>query len=150
MKTLILFLALLTAFAVHADSVSMGQVVYIPVYSHVYTGDNQREFQLTATITVRNTDLRTPITIASADYYNSAGKLIKQYAKSPVTVFPLSSVKFVINESDTLGGSGAGLVITWKSKLGVNPPLAEAVMIGAKSQQGISFSSRGIVVKELQ
>jgi hypothetical protein len=38
-------------------------------------------------------------------------------------------------------------MVTWKSETGVNPPIIEAIMIGAKSGQGISFVSRGQVIK---
>lgn len=149
MKKILLLAILLTAISAMAGTLSKGQIIVIPVYSHIYTGDNQREFMLTATASFRNADLRTPVTIMSADYYGSDGKLIKRFIKSPVNIAPLSAVRYIINESDKTGGSGASLVITWKSKIQVNQPITGAVMIGAKSQQGISFTSDGTVIKEL-
>lgn len=149
-KRIFLIVFLLTSVLAYADGTSKGQVIIIPIYSHIYTGDNQREFLLTATAVFRNIDQRTPVTLVSADYYGSDGKLIKKYLKSPSTVAPLSSMKFIVNESDKAGGSGASIVVKWQSSKPVTPPITGAVMIGAKSQQGISFTSEGKVIGELR
>lgn len=137
--------------AVSAESgveLSRGQTVYVPIYSHIYSGNRERPFLLTATISIRNTDLSNAITILSVDYYDSSGKLIRRYLKAPVDLNALVSVRYVINESDTAGGSGAKTIIKWNSAQGVSPPIMESIMIGAQTQQGISFTSRGQVIKE--
>ena len=46
------------------------------------------------------------------------------------------------------GGSGAKFIVRWESTEPVNPPLIEAIMISTKSQQGISFISRGQAINE--
>ncbi|WP_303850872.1 DUF3124 domain-containing protein [Seleniivibrio woodruffii] len=123
-----------------------GAVVYVPVYSHIYTGDQEKPFLLAVTISIRNTDMKNRMTIMSADYYGSNGKLISRYIPKAVNLNPLSSVRFVVKESDTAGGSGASFIVRWKSSADVTDPVIESVMIGAKTQQGISFTSRGVVL----
>jgi hypothetical protein len=54
----------------------------------------------------------------------------------------------ILPEADTGGGSGANFLVKWKSKTKVSPALIEGVMIGTRSGQGISFVSRGQVIKD--
>jgi hypothetical protein len=59
----------------------------------------------------------------------------------------MASTRYILTESDIAGGSGANFLVKWASKTNVNPPLIEGVMIGTRSGQGISFVSRGQVIK---
>ena len=56
--------------------------------------------------------------------------------------------RYIITEDDRTGGSGANFIVVWKSEQNLNPPIIEAVMIGTHSGQGISFLSRGQVIRE--
>jgi ketosteroid isomerase-like protein len=125
---------------------STGQTVYVPVYSHIYQGDRESPIYLAVTLSIRNVDPGKPITVLSTDYYDFKGNLLKKYQEGPVHVPPVSSIRYVVPESDKAGGSGAYFIIAWRSDGPVNPPILESVMIGTKSQQGISFTSRGQVL----
>lgn len=125
-----------------------GQSVYVPIYSHIYHGDKERPFDLTATLSIRNTDSKQAIILISVDYFDSNGNLLKNYAEKPIKLKSLASIRYVIKGSDTSGGSGAKFIVRWESKEPVNPPLIEAIMISTTSQQGISFISRGQVIQE--
>jgi len=125
---------------------SSGQLVYVPVYSHVYCGDRETEFMLAATVVVRNTDPKHSIIVCSADYHNSEGKLVRRYLTEPTRLLPLASLRFVVPESDTAGGVGASVLVTWKATVPTNVPIIESIMIGTQSQQGISFACRGQVL----
>ncbi|MFZ3045363.1 MAG: DUF3124 domain-containing protein [Desulfatirhabdiaceae bacterium] len=127
---------------------SKGQTVYVPVYSHIYIGDKERPFYLTATLSFRNTDPRYAITLLTADYHDSEGKLINRYVEKPIQITPRASTRFVVKESDTAGGSGAHFMVRWRSDQSVNLPIVESVMIGTQTQQGISFTSRGQAVQD--
>lgn len=127
---------------------SAGQTVYVPIYSHIYSGVKGRPFDLAATLSIRNTDPKYPISIVSVKYYDTKGKLVKEYLDAPVTLNLLASTRYIITEGDKTGGSGANFMVIWKSEKAVNPPIIEAVMIGTHSGQGISFVSRGQVIKE--
>ncbi len=124
-----------------------GQTVYVPVYSHIYSGNREKPFLLATTVSIRNTDPNHSITILLADYYDSKGKMIESYLKKSVKLKPLASIRYVVKESDRTGGSGANFIIKWKSDHDVNPPVIESIMIGTQNQQGISFTSRGKVIK---
>jgi len=146
-----LFLALgiclslpLTLYAAENNTkLSKGQLVYVPAYSHIYSGDREKPFLLTVTLSIRNIDPIHQIRLTVVDYYETQGKLLKKKLDKPLTLNPLESLRYVIPESDKSGGSGANFIIEWHSDRPVNQPIIESVMIGARSGQGISFTSRG-------
>ncbi len=127
---------------------SKGQMVYVPAYSHIYIGDRERPFLLAVTLSIRNTDPSSPLTVSRVGYFDSDGRLLREYTEKPVVIQPFSSTRIVINESDASGGSGASFHVRWQADRAINQPIIETIMIGTKSQQGISFTSRGQVVSE--
>lgn len=127
---------------------SKGQTVYVPVYSHIYSMDKERDYYLTATLSIRNTDMKYAISILTAEYYDTHGKRLRSYIETPVQLEAMGSTHYVIEEFDKSGGVGANFVVRWKSAQPVTAPLMEAVMISTRGQQGISFTSRGQVIKE--
>ncbi|MGD9182577.1 MAG: DUF3124 domain-containing protein [Desulfobacterales bacterium] len=129
-------------------ALSTGQTVYVPIYSHIYSGLKGRPFNLAATLSIRNTDPRHAVTLVSVKFYDSDGKLVKEYLDNPAELKAMASTRYILTEADTGGGSGANFLVKWKSQTKVNPPLIEGVMIGTRSGQGISFVSRGQVIDE--
>jgi hypothetical protein len=125
----------------------MGQTIYVPVYSYIYHDDRNKTYNLTATLSIRNSDLTNPIIITSVPYNNSAGLLVRQYLERPIQIAALASTNFVIDSSDTSGGLGANFIVEWIAQTEVSLPVVEAVMIGSSFQQGISWISPGKVIK---
>jgi len=143
---LFLLIALNTAHADELLALSAGQTVYVPAYSHIYIGNREKPFLLTVTLHVRNVDPKNSITLRSVDYYDSNGNLLKKYLSKLLTLRPLSSSRHVVPRNEKQGGAGAGFMVSWTAEKAVNSPIVETVMIGAESQQGISFTSRGQVI----
>lgn len=135
-----------TACSAEPLALSTGQTQYVPAYSHIYIGNREKPFLLTVTLHVRNVDPKNSITLRSVDYYDSNGSLLKKYLPKPLTLRPLSSSRHVVPRNEKQGGAGAGFLVSWTAEKAVNQPIVETVMIGAESQQGISFTSRGQVV----
>jgi len=121
--------------------------IYVPVYSTIYYENKGRTIELTATVSVRNTDLKHRIILRSVDYYGTDGKLLKSYLTEPVEVLPMAAADFVIARTENSGGTGANFVVNWASETKVSEPLAEAVMVSTGSSQSISFVSRGQTIK---
>lgn len=132
-----------TSYASEHSGLSDGQRIYVPAYSHIYSGNRERPFLLTVTLSIRNIDPTHQITIILADYYETQGKLLKKHIQTPVTLNPLESLRYVIPERDKSGGSGANFIVQWKANKPVNAPIVESIMIGTQTQQGVSFTSRG-------
>jgi hypothetical protein len=128
------------------NNLSNGQTVYVPAYSHIYFGNNEKPFLLAVTLSIRNIDPKHTVTITQVDYFKTQGDLLKKNLDKPIVLKPLESIRYVIAEREKSGGSGANFMVKWESEKPINPPIIESIMIGAKSGQGISFSSRGQVV----
>jgi len=144
---ILLSICLFTPFSLNASDdeidLSKGQRVYVPAYSHIYSGNKERPFLLTVTLSIRNIDPTHIIEITLVDYYETQGKLLKKYIDKPTTLNPLESLRYVISEKDKSGGSGANFIVEWHSDKPANQPIIESIMIGTQSGQGISFTSRG-------
>jgi len=145
-----LFFSVDTAKADTAIRLSKGQTVYVPIYSHIYSGNREQPFYLAATLSIRNTDSNNSITITAVDYYDTEGKLLANYLKSNKTLTPMASTRYIVKEADKAGGSGANFIVKWEADKKIIPPIIESIMIGTQTQQGISFTSRGKVVAEKQ
>lgn len=122
---------------------SKGQLVYVPAYSHIYSGNREQPFLLTVTLSIRNIDPKSQIKIISIDYYETQGKLLKKYIDKPIVLNPLATSRYVVPQKDKSGGSGANFLVEWQSDTYVNPPIIESIMISTQMQRGISFTSRG-------
>ena len=126
----------------------VGQTIYVPIYSHIYTRDKSRVINLSATLSVRNTDAQNPIRVASVRYYGTNGALVREYVNEAIRLAPMASTDFVVAEDDTSGGAGANFIVEWSAGVEVTEPVVEAVMISTAQQQGISFVSAGRVIKD--
>ena len=106
--SLIVFLAFSTEAFGEEPTLSKGQTLWVPVYSHFTTGvvPQQDVFsteikmkevnrQLTTNVAIHNTDLNHPITIVKADYYDANGKLLKSFVSGPLKIKPIAA-KYVI------------------------------------------------------
>lgn len=142
----ICFFSSLPLYADDKMGLSDGQTIYVPAYSHIYSGNTEKPFPLTVTLSIRNIDPKHQIKITIVDYYETQGKRLKKYLDKPAILNPLEALRYVIPESCKSGGSGANFIVEWKSDKFVNPPIVESIMIGTRTQQGISFTSRGQVI----
>ncbi len=124
------------------DSLETGST-YLSVYSEIYSLSEHRTFNLTATISMRNTHKTDSIFILKAEYFNTKGESIRTYFDKPIFLAPMETVEIVIDESDKSGGTGANFIFDWKIKPNTPDPLFEGVMISTYGQQGLSFTTHG-------
>ena len=122
------------------------QTVYVPSYSHIYYKGG-RPFLLETTLSIRNTDPQHEIAIDLVRYYDTPGKLIKDFLNETLRLPPLASMDFLVKADDTSGGSGANFIVEWSAPEKVTPPLIEAVMVGVEGDNSISFVRSGIVLQ---
>ena len=123
-----------------------GQVLYLPIYSHIWHGDVDGKGQPTKTlmsvsVSIRNTDPTKPIRITSAQYFDTDGKKLREYVPVPKTIPPMGTFELFIPRSDDSGGSGANFVIAWTSDTSVNAPIVEAVHAHLPSGRSIAFTT---------
>ena len=109
------------------------EMVYVPIYSDIYYVDSKHTFSLTATLSIRNTSFKDSIYVFSIDYYNSTGQKVRRYNESTLLLKPMESIEFVVE---------------WGARQGAQKPFLQGIMIGTTGQQGISFTTEGIVVEK--
>jgi hypothetical protein len=125
---------------------SLGQSLYLTIYSHIWHGDvvasgERTKTLMSVSVSIRNTDLVKSIRILSAQYYDTDGKMLKAYVASPKTIGPMGTHELFIPRSDDTGGSGANFVITWKSDTPASPPIVEGIHANLPAGRSIAFTS---------
>ncbi len=124
---------------------SAGQSLYLPIYSHLYHGDvNPRtgkpsETLVSTHVSIRNTDPALSVTIVSARYYNTDGKLLREFLTKPQAIPPLGTFELYVPRSDSSGGSGANFIIDWTAEKPANPPLVEALHADIREARTLLF-----------
>jgi len=125
-----------------------GQVLYMPVYSNIPHLKKQ-DYNLSAFLAIHNTDLTHRINITKVYYFNTDGKLIKNFISSDHQVQPLATKIFSIPKEDQ-SGAGANFLVEWIANQQVNEPLIESVMKDLSGNKGISFLSQGRIIREIE
>lgn len=128
-----------------ADSLETGST-YLSVYSQIYSQDEHRTHDLTATVSMRNTNRNDTIYLNSADYFDTKGTLIRSYFSKKIYILPMETVEIIIDEEDQDGGTGANFIFDWEVPVEALPPHFEAVMISTYGQQGLSFTTQGVIL----
>jgi len=125
-----------------------GQVLYVPIYSNIPYTEN-RKFDLSAFIAIHNTDLTNPIKVTKVLYFDNDGRLVKEFVEQEQVLPPLGAASFFIPQTDK-SGTGANFLVEWISETPVSEPLIESIMLNFEGNRGISFLSKGKVIRELK
>lgn len=139
----------LTPTDANPDQLPVSGEFYIPVYSDIYWGQSSTHTDLSATLSIRNTDSSNPLILLKVDYYNSIGEKIRGYLEAPAELAPMATVDFVIAREDRSGGSGANFSVGWAARGPITEPVMESVMLGQVGSRGVSFLSPGRAVKQI-
>jgi len=130
-----------------------GQTLYLPIYSHMLYGNLGKSGQasyvlLSALVSIRNTDVRRPLRVLSAKYFDTHGKLLGERVPSPVLLPPLGTLELFVELNDASGGSGANFVVKWEADLPVNPPLVDALHANMDGGKAVIFMTQSVPVAE--
>lgn len=123
--------------------------VYVPIYSDIYSETKEFRINLTATLSIRNTSLTDSLFIEDIDYYDTNGDLVRHYIDKDKTLLlkPMQSIEYVIEKNDTKGGTGANFLVNWGAQTRQLKPVFQGVMISTGGQQGISFVTEGVSLR---
>jgi len=128
--------------------VSYRDSIYIPIYSDIYSYNEQNKTLLTATLSIRNTSIRDSLFIEDIDYYDSRGNLVRNYIDKTLLLTPLQTIEYVIDNEDTAGGTGANFIVNWGANNPQIQPIFQGIMISTKGQHGLSFVTEGVSISE--
>ena len=148
-----LFLPLTAANAQEVRSLSTGQTIYLPIYSHMLYGNlgksgRASQVLLSALVSIRNTDPRRPLRILSARYYDTHGKLLGERVPTPTTLPPLGTLELFVELNDASGGSGANFLIHWDAVAPINPPLVEALHANMDGGKAVIFMTQSTPIND--
>lgn len=125
------------------------QDVYVPAYSNLYYESDVRKTYFTVILSLRNITFTDSIYFNRIEYYDSEGKLLREFSEKVLVLRPMESFEYIIESTDKKGGPGANFYISYSSKTDLkNPPFIEAVMLGNIDGYGFSFSSPGIEINK--
>lgn len=146
-----LALACMQAGAQGTAPTALGQQLYLPIYSHIWHGDSDREGQAAKTlvsvaVSIRNTDASKPIRILSAQYFDTDGKKLREYVPTPKVIGPMGTYEIFVPRSDDSGGSGANFVIRWKADKPTSVPLVQGVHANLPTGRAIAFTTTAVEI----
>ncbi len=105
------FAASLTALP--TESLSVSGAFYVPVYSSVSMSQGKLRADFSVTLSVHNASESRPLVLKRIAYFDTSGKMVESYLKSPVALKPFATVEIFIAASDVRGGTGANFVVDW-------------------------------------
>lgn len=125
---------------------SLGQVLYLPIYSHIWHGEMDAGGQpmkalVSVSVSIRNTDPVKSILLTSAQYFDTSGKRLREYLSSPKTIGPMATYEIFVPRSDDTGGSGANFVVAWKADSPASPPIVEGLHANLPVGRSIAFTT---------
>ena len=141
----------------HAESLTVpegnvkkvrGQVLYVPIYSNLPYME-KKKYDVSAFLAVHNTDLTNQIKITKVIFFNTDGKVVKEFLSDARHLAPLATDIFTVAQEDQ-SGTGANFIIEWISDSPVTEPLIESVMTNLTGTAGLSFLSHGKIIRELR
>lgn len=130
--------------------ITSGQTIYVPAYSEVHFASPDRTIELAVTLSIHNTDFTHSIILTSVRYYNTHGELVREYLSQPQRLGPMASTDFFVDAGEQTGGVGTNFIVEWVAEEPVYEPVVEALMLSTMGTQGLSFSSPGRVIRQLE
>lgn len=116
--------------------------VYVPAYATVRVF-RDTTVKLATTLGIHNTAPDRPLVVHRVAYFDTAGRLLREYLDAPVALRPYATVEVFVEDADVRGGSGANFVVEWSGAAPIPEPAIEAVAIGMQGPLSFSLVSPG-------
>ena len=129
--------------AVPAEPLTVSGAFYVPVYSSVLMAQGKLSADFSVTLSVHNASETRPLVLQRIAYFDTSGKLVESYLKSPIALKPFSTIEVFIPTTDVRGGSGANFVVDWAAAGEIAEPAVEALMVGGVGAGHYAFISQG-------
>jgi hypothetical protein len=135
------FVASLTAMP--AENLAISGAFYVPVYSSVSMSQSKLRADFSVTLSVHNASEARPLVLKRIAYFDTAGKPMESYLKSPVALKPFATIEVFIAANDVRGGTGANFAVNRAATGEVAEPTVEALMVGGGGAGHYAFISQG-------
>lgn len=142
------FAASLTAVPAENPAVSGG--FYVPVYSSVSMSQGKLRADFSVTLSIHNASETRPLILKRIAYFDTSGKMVESYLKSPVALKPFATVEVFIPANDVRGGTGANFVVDWAATGDIAEPAVEALMVGSVGPGHYAFITQGRPIRVIK
>jgi hypothetical protein len=129
--------------ALPTENLAVSGVFYVPVYSSVSMSQGKLRANFSVTLSVHNASETKPLVLKRIAYFDTAGKMVESYLKSPIALKPFSTIEVFIAATDVRGGTGANFVVDWAATSEIAEPAVEALMVGGIGAGHYAFISQG-------
>lgn len=126
-----------------AGSLTVTGAFYVPAYSSVSMSAGKLRADFSVTLSIHNASEQRPIVLKRIAYFDSTGKLVENYLKTPIAMKPFATVEIFVPANDVRGGTGANFVVDWGADGEIAEPVMEALMIGSVGSGHYAFISQG-------
>jgi Protein of unknown function (DUF3124) len=133
--------------AMPSENLAVTGSFYVPVYSSVAMSQGKVRADFSVTLSVHNASESRPLVVKRISYFDTAGRMVESYLKSPIAIKPFSTVEVFISTTDVRGGTGANFVVDWAATSEIAEPVIEALMIGGVGAGHYAFVSVGRPIK---
>ena len=133
--------------AIPAESLAISGAFYVPVYSSVSMSAGRLRADFSVTLSVHNASETRPLVLKRIAYFDTTGKMVESYLKTPIALKPFSTIEVFIATTDVRGGTGANFVIDWAATSEIAEPAVEALMVGSIGAGHYAFISQGRPIK---
>jgi hypothetical protein len=133
--------------AMPAENLVVSGSFYVPVYSSVSMSAGRLRGDFSVTLSVHNASETKPLVLKRMAYFDTSGKMVESYLKSPVALKPFSTIEVFIAANDVRGGTGANFVVDWAAAGEIAEPAVEALMVGSVGPGHYAFISQGRPIK---
>ncbi|MDF0492293.1 DUF3124 domain-containing protein [Bradyrhizobium yuanmingense] len=116
---------------------------YVPAYSSVALSQGKLRVDFSVTLSVHNASETQPLVIKRIAYFDTAGKQVESFLKTPVALRPLATVSIFIPTDDVRGGTGANFLVDWAATGEIAESVVEALMVGGVANAHYAFISQG-------
>jgi hypothetical protein len=129
--------------AIPTENLAVSGAFYVPVYSSVSMSQGKLRADFSVTLSVHNASETRPLVLKRIAYFDTSGKMVESYLKSPVALKPFSTIEVFIAANDVRGGTGANFVVDWAATAEIAEPTVEALMVGGVGAGHYAFISQG-------
>ncbi|VIO70677.1 hypothetical protein CI1B_33310 [Bradyrhizobium ivorense] len=129
--------------ALPSENLAASGAFYVPVYSSVTMSQGKLRADFSATLSVHNASETKPLVLKRIAYFDTSGKMVESYLKSPVALKPFATIEIFIATADTRGGTGANFVVDWAAAGEIAEPVVEALMVGSVGPGHYAFITQG-------
>jgi Protein of unknown function (DUF3124) len=125
------------------EALTVSGAFYVPVYSSVSMSQGRLRADFSVTLSVHNASETRPLVLKRIAYFDTSGKIVESYLKSPIALKPFSTIEVFIAATDVRGGTGANFVVDWAATGEIAEPAVEALMVGDVGSGHYAFISQG-------